>query len=37
VMLGKVLGAKVSSAVKQAILWDNAARLLPSWALGSGQ
>lgn len=32
VMLSKVLGARLDSAATRAILWDNAARLLPSWA-----
>jgi hypothetical protein len=32
VTLGKTLGADLPDAVKQAILWDNAARLLPAWA-----
>lgn len=32
VVLGKTLGTSLSDTVKQAILWDNAARLLPSWA-----
>ncbi|MBI4552256.1 MAG: amidohydrolase family protein [Candidatus Latescibacteria bacterium] len=32
VVLGKTLGTNLSDTVQQAILWDNAARLLPSWA-----
>ncbi len=30
--MGKVLGADIADAVKQDILWNNAARLLPEWA-----
>ena len=29
---GKVLGGELPTAVKQDILWNNAARLLPEWA-----
>src|SRR5439155_16058795 len=32
VTLGKVLGGELPDPVKQDILWNNAARLLPEWA-----